>query len=247
MSPGYELPWSLCIIKILKYPDGVINLGLMKGQKNDLLMEIKRTELDPLNFEWQRSEDKKKHSGIIDIFKYKGTDYIFAVNIPSEHFVVVYSPGHTIFQERVQHFDWESVVYTFRNWLNYLSREISQPDLWEELEEIKINATFEYEFEYETENGMQQFTYQQVVQIEKGINDIREYLLEQVDGKTDEINHKLDYLIDASKRMGRTDWKNVFFGALMNIFTTIGLDPVQREAVVALFQSAVTGILKLVN
>jgi len=239
--------WSLCIIKILKYSDGVINVYLMKGQKNDLLMEIKRTELDPLNFEWKRLGDNKKNRGILDSFTYKGTDYFFAVNIPSEHFVIAYSPGHTILQERVARYDWESVVYTFRDWLSYLSREISQPDLWEELEGLKENASFEYEFEYETENGMQQFTYQQVVQIEKGINEIREYLLEQVDGKTDEINHKLDYLIDASKRMGRTDWKNVFFGALVNLAINTGLDEMQRQAVVALFQSAVTGILKLVN
>lgn len=220
----------------------------MKSQKNDLLMEIKRTELDPLNFEWKKIEGKKKYSDVVmDSFKYKETDYFFAVSIQSEHFVIAYSPGHTMLHETEPHQSWWTVVNTFIGWLGYLSREISQPDLWEELEELKKDVTFGYEFEYEVENGMQQFTYQQVVQIEKGINDVRGYLLEQVDGNADVINHKLDYLIDASKRMGRTDWQNVFFGALVNLAINTGLDPVQRQAVLALFQSAVTGILKLVN
>jgi len=237
----------LCIIKILKYSDGVINVYLMKSQKNDLFKEIKRTELDPLNFQWERLGDKKKDDDSFDHFSYKGTRYFFAVNIPKDHFSIIYSPGESMLHEKTSHYDWDVVLLSFRSWLKCLSREILEPDLWEELEGLKENASFEYEFEYETENGMQQFTYQQVVQIERGINEIREYLLEQVDGKTDEINHKLDYLIDASKRMGRTDWKNVFFGALVNLAINTGLDEMQRQAVVALFQSAVTGILKLVN
>lgn len=218
-------------------------MELMRSQKNQLLEIIKRKELDPFNFEWVKEVDRSK---LISLLKYKDTDYLFGTKIYPDYFEWVASPGLDYLIEKHVVYSWNDVVVGFHYWLNYLNREIEQPDLWGELERIKEFG----DIEYEVENTMQQFSYQETSQIEEGINNIRDYLIKEVKGNAEEvmkINEKLDYLIDASKRMGRIDWRNVFIGTVVNIITSVGLNPEQVQVVAQLFQSAVTGIMRLVS
>lgn len=57
-------------------------------------------------------------------------------------------------------------------------------------------------------------------QIKRAIDEIRVYITTTY-SLTDEplrrVNAKLDYLIDASTRLGRIDWKNLFVGALFSL------------------------------
>lgn len=218
-------------------------MELMRSQKNELLEIIKNYELDPFNFKWTSEKVEGRKSSVL---RYKDTDYFFCTCINPNGFIFLYSPGVDKYVERSDVYSWSNGTSYFIRWLLHLKREIDQPDLWEELEKIKL---FE-NVEFETENNIQQFTYQETLQIQEGINNIREYLLEEVKGNTQEIkaiNDKLDYLIDSSKRMGRIDWKNVFVGAIVNIITSVGLNPEQGQIVVTLFQSAVSGIMRLIN
>ena len=221
-------------------------MELMRSQKNELLEIIKTFELESFNFKW--SMDKDIFERQIQTLRYKDTSYYFAINISRDTFTCLCSPGEEKIHESTVQYKWENARYDFRQWLYYLEREISQPDLWEELEKIKVFD--DIEFESESENTMQQFTYQETMQIENGINEVRKYLIEVVENDKEQskiINEKLDYLIHASKRMGRMDWKNVFVGAFVNIATSIGLNQEQGQVIITLFLNTVSGIMKFIS
>lgn len=39
------------------------------------------------------------------------------------------------------------------------------------------------------------------------------------------LNAKIDYLIDAAGRLGRTDWRGVFFGVMLSFFLASAFPP----------------------
>jgi hypothetical protein len=100
-------------------------------------------------------------------------------------------------------------------WLTYLKREINTPGLWGSLAEERelfsaepagaVNAPFNAE-----EQG----------QIKRAIDEIRVYITTTYTLAGEplrRVNAKLDYLIDASTRLGRIDWKNTFVGTLLSL------------------------------
>ncbi|OZV12380.1 hypothetical protein CIW83_09810 [Tissierella sp. P1] len=226
-------------------------MSLMRSQKNSLLEEIKESALNPFNFDWDNEIDENTDL-LLEVLKYKGTEYYFAIVVDDDIFRVGYTPGENMLYERTEYDEWEEILYYFRNWLSCLKREISQPDLWEELEKIKMDDLIpeldglEFEDKYERE----EFSYREVMQIEQGINDIRNYLVETSNGNDEEIkiiNQKLDYLTDAVKRMGRTDWKNIFIGVMIDIGINIISNPVQRQKIGQMIQNMFSGIVKLIS
>lgn len=226
-------------------------MSLMRSQKNSLLEEIRESVLDPFNFEWDNEIDESTDL-LLEVLKYKGTEYYFAIVVDDDVFRVGYTPGENMLYERAEYDEWEEILYYFRNWLSCLKREISQPDLWEELEKIKLDDFIPAldGLEFENEYAGQEFTYREVLQLEEGINNIRNYLVEASKDNDEEIrniNHKLDYLTDAVKRMGRTDWKNIFIGVMIDIGINIISDPVQRQIVGQMIQNMFSGIVKLIS
>lgn len=220
-------------------------MELMISQKNELLGLIREYGLEPFNFKWNKE-------GGDSTLRYKDTDFGFAVNIVPGVFNCTYSPGESFIYDREKVYIWDDVVSIFMQWLSCLKREISQPDLWKELEKIKMDDLipeldgFEFEDKYERE----EFSYREVMQIEQGINDIGNYLVEISNGNDEEIqiiNQKIDYLTDAVKRMGRTDWKNIFIGVMIDIGINIISDPVQRQIIGQMIQNMFSGIVKLIS
>lgn len=224
-------------------------MELMRSQRNGLLEIIKINGLDPFNFEWDKEVGK---GNIVSFLKYKDTDYLFGIKVSKNDFELFVSPGFELILQINKVRSWNDVVVSFQQWLFCLEREISQPDLWEELEKIKLDDFIpELDgFEFEEEYAGQEFSYREVVQIQEGINNIRDYLVEVSDGNTEEIkiiNQRLDYLTDAVKRMGRTDWKNIFIGVMIDIGINIISDPAQRKIIGQMIQNMFSGIVKLIS
>ncbi|MDR7856108.1 hypothetical protein [Tissierella sp.] len=220
-------------------------MSLMRSQKNSLLEEIKESVFDPFNFEWDTSIGKDEDE-LIEILRYKGTDYKFLILLEEDNIRFGLSPGQNIPFEQSYSYEWDEVLEFFRLWLQYLEREISQPDLWGELEKIRA---FD-DIEYEIENTMQQFTYNEIKQIQRGIGEIRRYLLNVVDNDEEDsktINEKLDYLIESSERMGKKDWLNIFYGSMFSLSISLALNPEQGQTMINLFKSAVLGIVKFLS
>jgi len=100
-------------------------------------------------------------------------------------------------------------------WLGYLKREIHAPDLWGALAQDQELFSLEPAGEANAP-----FNADEQAQIKRAIDEIRVYITTtySLDGEPlAKVNRKLDYLIDASTRLGRFDWKNIFAGALVGL------------------------------
>jgi hypothetical protein len=186
---------------------------LLKTQKNEILILIKESKLDPMEFEWE--EDAKDEDG------YVITHFNRLVHKPSGYAAefgersLAYSPGSEKPTELEINLDWIGKLSAVRLWLYNLKREIEAPDLWAALSQEQEILNLE-----PSEAVNTPFTLDEQLQIKTAIEEIRIYITSTYSLEGDsltKINRKLDYLIDASTRLGRIDWKNLFVGALISL------------------------------
>ncbi|MBK5282315.1 MAG: hypothetical protein JJE16_09525 [Nitrospiraceae bacterium] len=125
------------------------------------------------------------------------------------------SPGAEQITQEVSQLNWLGKSEMLRKWLTYLKREIEVPDLWAALSQEQELLSIE-----PAEAVNTPFTADEQVQIKKTIEEIRVYITSTYSLASEplaKVNRKLDYLIDASTRVGRIDWKNIFVGALVGL------------------------------
>jgi hypothetical protein len=189
---------------------------LLKSQKNEILVLIKQADLDPMEFDWEEREETETYSlGEVThhfhrlIHKPSGYAALFGENFLS------YSPGEQRPQQTENKLNWVGKREAVHHWLMYLKREIDAPDLWASLAQGRELLGAEPVGAVNTP-----FTADEQVQIKKTIEEIRVYITSTYSLASEplaKVNRKLDYLIDASTRIGRIDWKNIFVGALLSL------------------------------
>lgn len=221
---------------------------LMTSQRNEILELIKQTSLDPFNFRWTEANSQLSEQNLLPLtvskLSYDNSPYYFLFDLYENQHYSFYSPGQSKLHEQAQPGIWNGQIVYVKNWLKYLEREVNQPDLWDDL--IKQKMLYDQKISPDTAN--EPFSVSQAGQIAKGIENIRKYLIDEFQDDSDSkelINEKLDYLIDASKRQGRKDWFHTGIGIFMSITTALAMSPDQTKNMLALFKSAITGILRL--
>ena len=226
----------------------MIENTLMKSQKNEILELIKQTSLDPFNFRWSDENSQMSDENgmllIVSKLSYDNSPYYFLFDLHKNSHHSFYSPGESKLHEQQYPGGWDHQIGYVEKWLKNLGREVSQPDLWDDLSKQKIA----YDQKIHPEMTNEPFSVSQAEQITKGIENIRKYLLEEFENDSDSrnlINEKLDYLIDASKRQGRTDWFHTCIGVFAGIATALAMSPDQTKNMWALLKSTITGILRL--
>lgn len=188
---------------------------LLKSQKNDILILIKEAGLAPSEFDWEDIESVDdpgslrthqfnqlvhRPSGYAALF---GTDYL------------AFSPGQETQNETEYKLNWVGKYLSVKRWLSYLRRELETPDLWASVAQEAELLSLE-----PADATNSPFTDEEMAQIKRAIEEIRTYITsthELSDEPLRRVNDKLDYLIDASTRLGRIDWKNLFVGALISL------------------------------
>jgi hypothetical protein len=226
----------------------MIDWNLMRSQKNEILELLKTTTLDPFNFSWtsvdSRLSVESEMSLTVSKLNYNNSSYYFVFDIHKNQHYSFYSPGEDKLHDRKYPGGWDQQLYYVQNWLTYLEREVSQPDMWEELERHRIS----YDNKIASDTSNEPFTVAQVDQLVEGIENIRRYLLNEFKGSSkaeDLINKKLDYLVGASRRQGRNDWFHTCLGVFVGIATALSMSPEQSKHIWTLLKSAVSGILRL--
>ena len=224
---------------------------LLRSQKNELLQLIKKTRLDPFNFEWSaeysRISSEDGRPIIVSKISYNNSPYYFIFDLQLElidHHYCFFSPGKDELQNQDYPGSWENQLYYFQNWLGYLEIEMHQPDLWDDLFRHKIAGEG---ISMDTPN--EPFSVSQAQQIAKGIAEIKAYLLSEYQTETDAqklINQRLEYLLESSKRQGRTDWFHTCIGVFAGIATALAMSPDQTRTMWTLLKNAVSGIVKLI-
>jgi hypothetical protein len=191
--------------------------GLLKSQLNEVFEAIKEAGMSPSEFRFTEPEDEHDDQGE----RFTPDHYPRLLHLPSKYWFrfgdnfASYTPGSESIEQTDDNLIWVGKRAAIRMWLGNLKREIDAPDLW---------ASFSQEDELlslePTEAVNTPFSPEEQIQIKVAIEEFRIYITSTYSLSPEplaKINRKLDYLIDASTRLGRIDWKNLFVGALISL------------------------------
>ena len=196
---------------------------LLKSQKNEILILIGQAGLDPMEFEWEEreeTEDDFSDDSLLITFhrlvhKLSGYAAVFGENSLS------YSPGSESVNETASKVNWIGKREAVGRWLTYLKREIGAPDLWASLAQEQELLRVE-----PTGTANTPFTPEEQIQIKQGVDQLRTYLTNTYSLAGENlrvVNAKLDYLIRASKELGRVHWKDIFISTVIGIAWQLAL------------------------
>jgi hypothetical protein len=139
-------------------------------------------------------------------------------------------------------------VADLQAWLNtevyrYFENE-GAPDLW-----YSLSASVGQPLP--TENDDLPFSGGEQIAIRNGIVRFRQLVAETYQPtheQMERIEKKLDHLSDLlSHGLPRTDWTGIAIGAVLHIATILALTPARVQNLAALFQSAVSSVIRLLN
>lgn len=215
-------------------------MQLLTTQKNNVLNFIKKIGLEPFNFKW--NVIKSKHTEALEVSQLRYRDSLYFFNFDfakGETYWVTYSPGRDRSIERKYlSEEWEDTMIVVKVWLRALRQEIEEPDLWERISDYTpLNGTTPTD---DTSNL--QFTNIEVERIVESIQQVRQYIETHYNENKD-IEEKLDYLIDSSKRMGRRDWFNICIGTLLTLGIQYGIEKEHLQQIWKLIKEGLTGVI----
>ena len=117
---------------------------------------------------------------------------------------------------------WESIKIHLAIWFEAIKREVESPNLWGELEKEKeISNAASVSDQHNT-----QFINPELNRIHSSIETIYYHLKKSLllyENQDKFIRQRLDYLTEASKRLGKKDWINLTLGVLMNLIRFLHL------------------------
>jgi hypothetical protein len=169
---------------------------LQKEHRNDIVEAIQAGGLDPRHF-------NLNDSGIEARWKHKWSASCFIIGGGAGHYVGQRIVGDSPVPYEV--YSWQSLMERVRTWVQDVKRDLDTPDLWAELQrETKLlgagsNAV--------TDNTL--FTAEEQKQIAERLRELAEHVshMHSFSGpQIEALKERLDYLVDASGRLGRKDW-----------------------------------------
>jgi hypothetical protein len=187
-----------------------------KWQKNQLFEAIQGAGLDPREFEFEDGDAEVR-------LKHKWSDSCFIFGGDAGHYV-----GRCVVGDGpdwpYQIYSWQTLVPRVKRWLEEVKHDLETPDLWAELkreggllgagsDEISKNTPFTPDEQKEIAGRLQE--------IAERVGRTYSLSVEQ----TRVLNAKIDYLIDAAGRLGRTDWRGVFVGVMLTFVLASAFPP----------------------
>ena len=203
---------------------------LQKWQKNQIFEAIQAVGLDPREF---HLENDDAEVGI----KHKWSASYFTIGDgPGDYggrYVVGDAPAWPF-----EAYTWQSFVTRLSRWLEDVKRDLEMPDLWAELQRDS-QLIFGAGSDDVSEN--RPFTQAEQNEIAARLQALAEHARRTFSLSATQIrtlDAKLDYLVDAARRLGRKDWINVCAGAMLGYIVTASLPPeIARGMVSALFRA----------
>ncbi len=122
---------------------------------------------------------------------------------------------------------WGTVTRSVQRWEKRVVKAADRgkgPDLWEELK--RSREFFESQAEQGTSNSP--FTSTEQAEISARIKQAKEYIRTSGEPTSEQISRieaRLDYIAEASERIGRKDWLMMFYGTVFNQMVTDTITP----------------------
>jgi hypothetical protein len=189
---------------------------LQKWKKNQIFEAIQGVGLDPRGFDLDDgdAEVRIKHSG------------------SESYFIIGGNPGHYRGSYVVgdappwpyEVYSWQTLMTRVTRWVEGVKNDLETPDLWAELQreaELLGDGCNEA-----TENTP--FTPNEQKEIAGRLREMAENVGHMYSLSVEQLgvlNAQIGYLIDAAGRLGRTDWRGVFFGVMLSFFLASAFPP----------------------
>src|ERR1041385_3666793 len=187
--------------------------------RNEVLNRLLKHNYDVNDFDFII---QNKRDGMSSTIQYKNSEFNFVFFNPAdsfENFMIRYSlfaperetnwipeDGFCNFQIAMNNFD-----YWLSEDLKSFIEDINEIDLWETFNaENKVLELHKIDFDDKSE-----FSLDERIQIKNGINDLKYLIQKNLDTNEQEqklIEARLDYLVEASNRLNKFDWKSVEIG-----------------------------------
>jgi hypothetical protein len=201
-----------------------------KWQKNQLFEAIEGAGLDPREFEFEDGDAEVR-------LKHKWSDSCFIFGGDAGHYV-----GRCVVGDGpdwpYEIYSWQTLMPRVKRWLEEVKRDLETPDLWAELrrEAELLGAGVDKV----TENTP--FTLDEQKQIAARIDELAKSVSRTHSLSEDQmhaLDAKLDYLVDASRRLGRKDWFITFIGVIITFVLTAAIAPESARTIFQTFLRAI--------
>lgn len=201
-----------------------LDFTLTKPQANEVLTAIKHIPLNPHEFELSQIQ-KEDTKNLISVITHKPTQYKFVFDTDNNRFTGFRTPGQGHKIEYCGCRDWYELLRYYRQWLMILKHEIETPDLWELLQQEVIQLKI-------TTEANTPFTLKEQEAIITQISIIKTHIetnYSPTQQQLNTINHKLDLLLDETKKQGREAWIHTAIGITASVILTLALPPEQAQ------------------
>jgi hypothetical protein len=217
------------ILAIKNYQE--IHMILRRIKKNEIIEAIQTAGLDPREFDLGEDENEAW-------IKHKPSNASFTISGDPSKYVGQYVSGDSQ-PWPYEKYSWYGVMTSFSFWLYDVKRDLETPDLWAEFQnEAELLGAAN-----DTENTP--FTSQEKKEIIKQLSEFAEYAQHTYSlsaMQMNSLNAKLDYLVDATDRLGRIDWRNILIGSIFSYVFTAAIPP---ESARNMFSMLLQGISQI--
>jgi hypothetical protein len=209
-------------------------VDLPKYRRNDLFEAIQKGGMDPEEFDFSvgANEATLRHLPSRASFVLRGDVTDYAVRRVA---------GDGPVQERTG-LSWYRVEEQIGLWLSEVKWHVNMPDLWAELQRKRgLLAAISDDAVENTP-----FTDAERQQIAEQLQELKEYV-----GRTRSLSEpqmrlldeRIDYLVDAAKRVGRRDWLLMLAGVMLSYVLAVELPPETARDILDTFLRGIARIL----
>jgi hypothetical protein len=208
---------------------------LLTSQRNAVFSAIHRAGLDPALFKWAEKPPRLiYHPNQAYFFKFEAS-YPFRPlrfwwgSLPLRNRVAYFPADADGHPANIWAVTWADKFKAFKVWIELMTNE-AQADLWSGLEQR--DAFLGGAAPSQAENALfsedeQRLIQDQIDEAKRYIRAVHATTLD--DAQVEAIEAQLDYLVEATARMGRIDWKNALTGALLGLVlgNVVSYEPVR--------------------
>lgn len=197
---------------------------LLRSQKADIFEFIVEVGLNPTDFKWEDIASVTLRNTEIERLIHIPTDSYFVFDFyGDDDGYSIFSPAKDRVRDQERTANWFNQLVPVGDWIHAVKREHETPDLWEAIREESVLITAPSFEENEPFSADEQNL------IRDKLDEFGKYLME-VHSIGPEVKNRLDYLANASTRIGRKDWFLLLNGMLLNIVLQFALSSeVARE------------------
>lgn len=195
-------------------------MKLLPSQKNILFKFIEgHRSLSPNQFDFL---DDSPGGVPRTLIRFKNSEFFFKISDSEEYYGVLYAnyiPGKDKYSEATGTIAWDGVTTHFQEWLDNVSKENSEPDLWSQLknEIISIGIAVEVDNTTFTVREFEELK-QRMSLLSENISDLPLILEQQL-----HIKDELKRITDIAKDLGKFDWTNLLIGTLVSIVVQLAI------------------------